>query len=84
MNLFAGFPPNSTHVLDLNRVHYDEVRIFGTQNAPFHLYGRAAAMIPRLPVLDRIVTHRYSLADAANAYSARLGHDGLKSAVVMG
>jgi len=84
VNLFAGFPPNSTHVLDLNRVHYDEVRIFGTQNAPFHLYGRAAAMIPRLPVLDRIVTHRYSLADAANAYSARLGHDGLKSAVVMG
>ncbi len=83
VNLFAGFPPDSTHVLDLNRVHYDEVRIFGTQNAPFHLYGRAAAMIPRLPVLDRIVTHRYSLADAANAYSARLGHDGLKSAVVM-
>ncbi len=83
VNLFAGFPPNSTHVLDLNRVHYDEVRIFGTQNAPFHLYGRAAAMIPRLPVLDRIVTHRYSLGDAANAYSARLGHDGLKSAVVV-
>jgi len=84
VNLFAGFPPNSTHSLDLNRVHYDEVRIFGTQNAPFHLYGRAVAMIPGLPALDRIVTHRYALADAASAYSARLGHDGLKSAVVMG
>jgi hypothetical protein len=43
INLFAGFPPGSTHTLDLNRVHYDEVRILGTQNAPFHLYGRAAS-----------------------------------------
>lgn len=83
INLFAGFPPNSTHLLDLNRVHYDEVRIFGTQNAPFHLYHRAAQMIPRLPLLDRIVTNRYPLAEAATAYTARLGHDGLKSAVVM-
>jgi L-iditol 2-dehydrogenase len=83
VNFFAGFPPNSTHVLDLNRVHYDEIRLFGTQNAPFHLYSRAVSMIPRLPTLDRIVTHRYRLEDAAAAYSARLGHDGLKSAVVM-
>ena len=83
VNLFAGFPPNSTHVFDLNRIHYDEVRIFGTQNAPFPLYGMAARMIPRLPKLDRIVTNRYPLASAADAYTARLGHDGLKSAIVM-
>jgi L-iditol 2-dehydrogenase len=84
INLFAGFPPSSTHVLDLNRVHYDEVRLFGTQNAPFHLYGRSARMVTMLPALDRVVTNRYALADAANAYSARLGKEGLKSAVVMG
>jgi L-iditol 2-dehydrogenase len=84
INLFAGFPPNSTHLLDLNRVHYDEVRIFGTQNAPVPLYARAAAMIPRLPTLDRLVTNRYRLADAADAYAARLGKEGLKSAVLMG
>ncbi len=83
INLFAGFPPGSSHLLDLNRVHYDEVRIFGTQNAPFHLYVRAAQLIPRLPALDRLVTNRYALADAADAYAARLGREGLKSAVVM-
>jgi L-iditol 2-dehydrogenase len=83
INLFAGFPPGSTHTLDLNRVHYDEVRIFGTQNAPFHLYGRAASLIPRLPKLDRVITNRYPLAEAAEAYAARLGHAGLKSAVVV-
>lgn len=83
INLFAGFPPNSSHVLDLNRVHYDEVRIFGTQNAPFHLYAKAARLIPRLPDLDRVVTNRYTLANSADAYTARLGKEGLKSAVIM-
>ncbi len=84
INLFAGFPPGSSHALDLNRVHYDEIRILGTQNAPFHLYARAARLIPTIPALERIVTHRYALGDAAEAYTARLGKDGLKSAVVMG
>lgn len=83
INLFAGFPPGSKHELDLNQVHYDEVRIFGTQNAPFHLYARAATLLPMLPDLDRVVTNRYLLEEAATAYAARLGHEGLKSAVVM-
>jgi hypothetical protein len=34
--------------------------------------------------LGRIVTHRYRLEEAADAYAARLGREGLKSAVVMG
>lgn len=82
VNLFAGFPPGASHLLDLNRVHYDEVRIFGTQNAPFHLYAKAATLIPRLPTLGRVVTNRYPLANAAEAYAARLGKSGLKSAVL--
>lgn len=83
INLFAGFPPGSAHALDLNRIHYDEIRLLGTQNAPFHHYARAARLIPTMPALDRLVTHRYPLAEAANAYSARLDKTGLKSAIVM-
>ena len=83
INLFAGFPPGAAHTLDLNRVHYDEVRIFGTQNAPFHLYAKAATLIPRLPLLARVVTNQYTLANAAEAYTARLGKTGLKSAIVL-
>ena len=83
INLFAGFPPGSSHTFDLNRLHYDEVKVFGTQNAPFHLYAKAARMIPRLPALARVVTNRYTLEDAAEAYAARLGKAGLKSAVVI-
>ena len=83
LNLFAGFPPGASHHLDLNQIHYDEIRVFGTQNAPFHLYQRAATLIPRLPQLDRIVTNRYALADAATAYAARLSLEGLKSSILM-
>ena len=83
INLFAGFPPGAAHTLDLNKVHYDEVRIFGTQNAPFHLYAKSATLIPRLPALARVVTNLYSLAHAAEAYTARLGKSGLKSAIVL-
>ncbi|MGH2634123.1 MAG: zinc-dependent alcohol dehydrogenase [Tepidiformaceae bacterium] len=82
VNLFAGFPPGSTHLFDLNRVHYDEVRIFGTQNAPFHLYGQSARMIGRLPALESVVSNKYPLVEAATAYAARLGKAGLKSAVI--
>jgi L-iditol 2-dehydrogenase len=83
INLFAGFPPGSSHSLDLNRVHYDEIRILGTQNAPFHLYQRSAELVSQIPALDRLVTNRYTLDQAAEAYAARLGKEGLKSAVVM-
>lgn len=83
VNLFAGFPPHSSFELDLNRVHYDEIRLLGTQNAPLPLYERAAKMLPRLNDLDRIVTHHYPLEQAAEAYGARLGKQGLKSAVVI-
>ncbi|MGE5597571.1 MAG: zinc-dependent alcohol dehydrogenase [Hyphomicrobiales bacterium] len=83
INLFAGFPPGSSHQLDLNRLHYDEIRLVGSQNAPIRLYERAARIIPRLSGLDSVVTNHYRLADAAEAYTARLGHDGLKSAIIV-
>ena len=83
VNLFAGFPPGSEHALDVNAIHYAEVRLFGTQNAPFHLFGKAAEIVHRMPKLDRLVTNRYALPDAADAYAARLDKAGLKSAIIM-
>lgn len=83
VNLFAGFPPGSQHPLDLNALHYDEVRLLGTQNAPLDLYAKAARMVHRVPDLERLVTNTYTLDEAAEAYTARLGKQGLKSAVLM-
>jgi L-iditol 2-dehydrogenase len=84
VNFFAGFPPGSTHLLDLNQLHYDEVKLFGTQNAPFHLYHRASRMVGKLRAIERVITNRYALPAAAEAYAARLGKSGLKSVVLMG
>lgn len=83
VNLFAGFPPGSALALDANQIHYDELRLLGTQNAPLRLYARAAAMLPRLPALDRLVTHRFPLARADEAYAVRLERRGLKSVVLV-
>lgn len=83
INMFAGFPPGSSYTLDLNKLHYDEIFLLGTQNAPFAHYARAAKLVSRVPGIERIITHTYSLDEAADAYTARLGKDGLKSAVIM-
>lgn len=84
VNLFAGFPPGSSYELDLNKLHYDEIYLLGTQNAPFVHYNRAAKLVSRIPGIERVITNIYRLDEAADAYTARLGKTGLKSAVVMG
>ncbi len=84
VNLFAGFPPGSSLALDLNRVHYDEVHLFGSQNAPIALYEAAAALVGRMPELERVITHRFRLEEAETAYAARLERRGLKSVVLIG
>lgn len=83
VNLFAGFPPGTRVELDVNELHYSELRLLGTQNAPVRLYARAASLVGRLPQLDRLVTHTFPLSDAAAAYGARLERQGLKSAVLV-
>jgi len=83
VNLFAGFPPDTTVPFDPNAVHYSEVRLTGTQNASPEQYRRVLQLLPRLPEVDAITTHRFALADATGAYDVRLRNEGLKSMVVM-
>ncbi|HXF52175.1 MAG TPA: alcohol dehydrogenase catalytic domain-containing protein [Dehalococcoidia bacterium] len=82
VNLFAGFPPGTTVTLDVNAVHYGELVLTGSQNATTDQYRRALALLARLPEIDRIVTHRFSIDDAVRAYDVRLAGEGLKSMVV--
>jgi L-iditol 2-dehydrogenase len=83
VNLFAGFPPNSSVALDPNVIHYSEVRLTGSQNASPDQYRRVVEMLPHLPDADSIVTHRFGLPDATAAYEVRLRNEGLKSMVVV-
>lgn len=83
VNLFAGFPPGTSVPFDPNLVHYGELRLTGTQNAAPEQYRRVLQVLPHLPQVDAITTHRFPLAEAAEAYAVRLRNEGLKSTVVV-
>jgi len=84
VNLFAGFPPDTTVALDPNVIHYGEIRLTGSQNASTDQYRRALELLPGLPEIESLVTHRVPLSEATAAYEARLRNEGLKSMVLPG
>jgi L-iditol 2-dehydrogenase len=83
VNLFAGFPPGASIPFNPNAIHYGEVRLTGSQNASPGQYRRTLQLLPRLSDIDGISTHRFPLAEAAEAYNVRLRNEGLKSVVVV-
>lgn len=82
VNLFAGCPPGSQVRLDPNRIHGDELRITGTQNATPDQFRRTLALLPLLHGVDKLITHRFPLAQTLRAFDLRLGMEGLKPVVV--
>ena len=82
VNLFAGFPPESSAVVDVNDLHYREVSLTGTQNATPDQFRRTAALLPTLNAADRIVSHRFPLSQAAQSYTSREDASVLKTAVL--
>ncbi len=83
VSLFAGFPPNTSVPFDPNVIHYTEIRLTGSQNASPEQYRRVLQLLPRMPEIESITTHRFPLAEATEAYEVRLRNEGLKSMVVM-
>ena len=83
VNLFAGFPPDTSVPFDPNAIHYSEIRLTGSQNATPEQYRRVVQLLPQLPEVDSITTHRYPLAEATEAYEVRLRNEGLKSMVLV-
>ena len=88
INLFAGFPPETAATVDVNDLHYREISLTGTQNATPDQFQRTAALLPSLDAVDAIVSHRFDLEDAVDAYLSREGPASdaavLKTAVVPG
>ncbi|MEX2373808.1 MAG: alcohol dehydrogenase catalytic domain-containing protein [Dehalococcoidia bacterium] len=82
VNLFAGFPKGAPPVpFDPNLVHYGEVVLTGSQNATTDQYRRTALLLGHVPHMDELLTNRYGIEDAPQAYDARLALSGLKSLV---
>jgi L-iditol 2-dehydrogenase len=82
INLFGGFPPNSVLDLDPNLIHYNELILTGSQNAPIAQYERALSLLPVLGDLRQVVSHSFTIDDAPKAYESRLEASGLKTEVV--
>ena len=81
VNMFAGFPPDQPVPFDPNLVHYGEVILTGSQNATSDQYRRTLALLPHVPYIEKLVTNRYQIEDAPQAYASRLAMEGLKSLV---
>lgn len=81
VNLFAGFPPGRTVPFDPNFVHYGEVVLSGSQNATTEQYRKTLAMLAHVPHIDEVVTNRYDIEHAPEAYASRIAMSGLKSLV---
>jgi len=84
VSLFGGFPPDTSVPFDPNIVHYGEIVLTGSQSTTADQYRRTLALIPRLPELATLVTHRFSMEEATAAYETRLAGKGLKSVVLPG
>ena len=82
VNLFAGFPPESSATIDVNALHYAEVSLTGTQNATPDQFRRTAALLPSLDGLEHIVSHRFALSEATQAYESRRDPAVLKTLVL--
>ena len=82
INLFAGFPPSTTAVLDVNLLHYNELVLTGSQNATADQFRRTANLLPALTGLDTLTTHRFDMAHADGAYTTRDDPTALKTIVV--
>ncbi len=81
INLFGGSPPGSLLPLDPNLIHYNELFLTGTQNATVEHYRRALELLSVMPQACQLVTHRFGIQDALQAFQTRLELQGLKAVV---
>ena len=87
--LFAGFGDSPRAELDLNRLHYDEIAILGSEwigappNQHRERYGEALdTLVSGRAPLERLVTGRVGLDGLEQAFEAIQAHRGLKSVLV--
>jgi len=81
VNLFAGFPLNQKSIIDVNLIHYNELKLIGTQNASLQNYIDVLQIIDQLKNVDKLITHVYKLEEVPIAYQDRANLKGVKSII---
>lgn len=83
VNFFAGFSVGDTAALDVNLIHYNEIAITGTSAARRADYEQALRLIAGGVVqAEELITHRFSLDKALEAFKVAASGDGIKVAIV--
>ena len=83
VNYFAGFPKDSTSVMEPNLIHYKELQVTGGSNARRRDVVRAIKLLETgLINVDEIVTHTFPLSKVKDAYAAVNDRLGVKICVV--
>ena len=75
--LFSGYVYGTRLDLDINTVHYRELHLHGSIDCTIRDFNHAAKLVPQL-ALDRLVTHSFSLEEAAKAFYASKGEQAVK------
>ncbi|BCV25947.1 zinc-dependent dehydrogenase [Gelria sp. Kuro-4] len=83
VNFFAGFSVGDAASMDVNLIHYNELKITGTSAARREDYGLALRLIGKgLVDAGRIVTHRYPLDRGWEAFKLAESGQGIKVAII--
>jgi len=83
VNLFAGCPIGSEMSIDPNLIHYNELLVTGSQNATLNQFKRGLGLLEKKILdLNCLITHRFSLQDAEEAFQKRITMEGLKTLII--
>ena len=79
VNLFAGFAGTGECTIEVNTIHYNEIKVNGSTAYKREDYLEAADMVKTKKInLDRIATHTYSIEKFQDAYEMCKSGKGLK------
>jgi L-iditol 2-dehydrogenase len=83
VNLFAGFSVGDMPPIDVNKIHYKEVKVTGTSASSRKDHEVAVKLIAH-GVIDpsKIITHKYPLSQSAEAFRTAETGLGIKVAVI--
>jgi L-iditol 2-dehydrogenase len=83
VNLFAGFSVGDMPPVDVNKIHYRETRVTGTSASSRKDHEVAVKLIAnRVVDPSKIITHRFPLSQAAEAFRAAETGAGIKVAII--
>jgi len=79
VNLFAGFYPPVSIPVDLNTVHYKQLKLTGSHDfTPFHFRTAVKYIADKTVRVEPLISHRLPLAETKKGFDTVIAREGLK------